>query len=163
RRFAASSANMSKNRSSRGMRRRRIAAEATSVDPRVRRSHSMDGLVIAFVAIQAIALAVALGVAWSRGRALEAVDGSLREAEGATPGATDARDRRGPSWGTDEDDLTDRLRRLRRRAEAAEFNLEQRLRDLAYLADLVGVGIVRLSDDLRVEVANTAAHVFLRR
>ena len=39
----------------------------------------------------------------------------------------------------------------------------QRLRDLAYLADLVGVGIVRLTDELRVEVANTAAHVFLRR
>jgi two-component system phosphate regulon sensor histidine kinase PhoR len=41
--------------------------------------------------------------------------------------------------------------------------LEQRLRDLSYLADLVGVGIVRLTDDLRVEVANTAAHVFLGR
>ena len=57
----------------------------------------------------------------------------------------------------------DRLRRLRRRADAAEFQLDQRLRDLTYLADLVGVGIVRLTDDLRVEVANTAAHVFLRR
>jgi two-component system phosphate regulon sensor histidine kinase PhoR len=55
------------------------------------------------------------------------------------------------------------LRRLRRRAESAEYGLEQRLRDLAYLADLVGVGIVRLSDDLRVEIAHTAAHVFLRR
>jgi len=123
----------------------------------------MDGLVIAFVAIQAIALAVALGVAWSRGRALEAVDESLREAE-AGPAA--ARLGTPPPDGprqVDEDELTDRLRRLRRRAETAEFGLEQRLRDLAYLADLVGVGIVRLSDDLRVEVANTAAHVFLRR
>ena len=118
----------------------------------------MDGLVIAFVAIQAIALAVALGVAWSRGRALEAVDESLREAEGAARAGGDT-----PRPGIDEEDLTDRLRRLRRRAEVAEFGLEQRLRDLAYLADLVGVGIVRLSDDLRVEVANTAAHVFLRR
>jgi two-component system phosphate regulon sensor histidine kinase PhoR len=116
----------------------------------------VDGLVIAFVAIQAIALAIALGFAWSRGRALEAVDESLREAE---RGGADA-SRRGP---LDEDALTDRLRRLRRRAEAAEFGLEQRLRDVAYLADLVGVGIVRLTDDLRVEVANTAAHVFLRR
>lgn len=118
----------------------------------------MDGLVIAFVAVQAIALAVVLGVAWSRGRALEAVDESLAEAEGATPTGTD-----GARRGIDEDDLSDRLRRLRRRAEAAEFGLGQRLRDLAYLADLVGVGIVRLTDDLRVEVANTAAHVFLRR
>jgi len=125
---------------------------------------AMDGLVIAFVAIQAIALAVALGVAWSRGRALEAVDDSLREAEAgpaaARTGVPPPPDGRRQM---DEDDLTDRLRRLRRRAEAAEFGLEQRLRDLAYLADLVGVGIVRLSDDLRVEVANTAAHVFLRR
>lgn len=118
----------------------------------------MDGLVIAFVAIQAVALAVALGVAWSRGRALEAVDESLREAEGGL-----SRGGAAPRQGIDGEDLTDRLRRLRRRAEAAEFGMEQRLRDLAYLADLVGVGIVRLTDDLRVEVANTAAHVFLRR
>jgi two-component system, OmpR family, phosphate regulon sensor histidine kinase PhoR len=117
----------------------------------------VDGLVIAFVAIQAIALAIALGVAWSRGRALDAVDESLREAEG---GAVEPPTERGR---IDEDVLVDRLRRLRQRAEAAEFGLEQRLRDLAYLADLVGVGIVRLTDDLRVEIANTAAHVFLRR
>jgi two-component system phosphate regulon sensor histidine kinase PhoR len=115
----------------------------------------MDGLVIAFVALQAIALAVVLGVAWSRGRTIEAIDDSLREADARAPAGT--------STGVVGDDLSDRLRRLRRRAEAAEFGLEQRLRDLAYLADLVGVGIVRLNDDLRVEVANTAAHVFLRR
>ena len=115
----------------------------------------MDGLVIAFVALQAIALAIALGIAWSRGRTIEAIDESLREADAAAPAGTAA--------GAGDEDLPDRLRRLRRRAEAAEFGLEQRLRDLAYLADLVGVGIVRLNDDLRVEVANTAAHVFLRR
>ncbi len=111
----------------------------------------MDGLVLAFVAIQAVVIAVALGIAWSRGRTLEAIDESLRETEleGSKPNP--------------DEDLTDRLRRLRRRAETAEFALVQRLRDLAYLADLVGVGIVRLSDELRVEVANTAAHVFLRR
>jgi two-component system, OmpR family, phosphate regulon sensor histidine kinase PhoR len=115
----------------------------------------MDWLVIAFVALQAIALAVALGVAWSRGRTIEAIDESLREADANAPEAAAA--------ARPDEDLPDRLRRLRRRAEAAEFGLEQRLRDLAYLADLVGVGIVRLNDDLRVEVANTAAHVFLRR
>ena len=115
----------------------------------------MDGLVIAFVALQAIALAIALGVAWSRGRTIEAIDESLREADAAAPV--------GSAAGAGDEDLPDQLRRLRRRAEAAEFGLEQRLRDLAYLADLVGVGIVRLDDDLRVEVANTAAHVFLRR
>jgi two-component system phosphate regulon sensor histidine kinase PhoR len=125
----------------------------------------VDGLVIAFVAVQAIALAVALAIAWSRGRTLEAIDESLREAEGAVPtsGASPDGARLAGVARWSEEDLTDRLRRLRRRAEAAEFGLEQRLRDLAYLADLVGVGIVRLTDDLRVEVANTAAHVFLRR
>lgn len=127
----------------------------------------MDGLVIAFVAVQAIVLAVALGIAWSRGRTLETLDQSLREAEAAAPGAetaTPAATPGAPSTSAfDGEDLTDRLRRLRRRAEAAEFGLAQRLRDLVYLADLVGVGIVRLTDDLRVEVANTAAHVFLRR
>jgi two-component system phosphate regulon sensor histidine kinase PhoR len=115
----------------------------------------VDGVVIAFVAVQAIALAIALAVAWSRGRTLEELDASLREADASAGGP-------GTAGGRDEG-LTDRLRRLRRRAENAEFGLQQRLRDLAYLADLVGVGIVRLSDDLRVEVANTAAHVFLRR
>lgn len=112
---------------------------------------AVDGLVLAFVAAQAILLAVAIGMAWSRGRTLEAIDESLREAD------------RDGGASVDGEDLTDRLRRLRRRADAAEFGLEQRLRDLAYLADLVGVGIVRLTDELRVEIANNAAHVFLRR
>jgi two-component system phosphate regulon sensor histidine kinase PhoR len=115
----------------------------------------VDGLVIAFVALQAIALGVALAIAWSRGRTLEAIDEGLREAEAGAPAPA--------ALGRPDADLTDRLRRLRRRAEDAEFQLAQRLRDLAYLADLVGVGIVRLTDDLHVEVANTAAHVFLRR
>jgi two-component system phosphate regulon sensor histidine kinase PhoR len=115
--------------------------------------------IIAFVALQAIALAIALGYAWSRGRTLEEIDESLREAEGAVPGAAGTTERGRRS----SEDLVDGLRKLRLRAEAAEFGLEQRLRDLAYLADLVGVGIVRLSDDLRVEIANTAAHVFLNR
>ena len=115
--------------------------------------------IIVFVALQAIALAIALAYAWSRGRTLEEIDESLREAEGAVPGEFDA----SPAEARTGDALIDRLRKLRLRAEAAEFGMEQRLRDLAYLADLVGVGIVRLSDDLRVEIANTAAHVFLRR
>src|SRR5207244_5775338 len=113
---------------------------------------------IAFIALQPIALAIALGYALSRGRTLEEIDESLREAEGGVPGEAE------PGGAGDRGEvLIDRLRKLRLRAEAAEFGLERRLRDLAYLADLVGVGIVRLSDDLRVEIANTAAHVFLRR
>jgi len=99
----------------------------------------------------AIGLAVTLSIAISRGRGLEGAREALRS---ALPG---------DSAGGSTDDLTDGIGRLRRRAESAEFGLAQRLRDLAYLADLVGVGIVRLTDDLRVEVANTAAHVFLGR
>jgi two-component system phosphate regulon sensor histidine kinase PhoR len=118
----------------------------------------VDNVVLIFVALQAVVLAIALGFAWSRGRTLEEIDESLREAEGEVPGEGSSR-----SAGGSGEALVDRLRKLRRRAESAEFGLEQRLRDLAYLADLVGVGIVRLSDDLRVEIANTAAHVFLRR
>ena len=113
----------------------------------------MDGIVIAFVAILAVAFSIAAGVAITRGRALDAIDATLRDAERAAPRPS------GPS----DEDLTDRVGRLRRRAEVAELGLEQRLRDLGYLADLVGVGIVRLTDDLQVEVANTAAHVFLGR
>ena len=126
----------------------------------------MDGLVIAFVAVQAIALAIALAIAWSRGRTIEAIRESLADAErvGHVSHDTVAGGREaGTRLASAEDELGDRLRRLRRRADDAEFQLEQRLRDLTYLADLVGVGIVRLTDDLRVEVANTAAHVFLRR
>jgi two-component system, OmpR family, phosphate regulon sensor histidine kinase PhoR len=111
----------------------------------------VDPITLVFLALMAVAVGVASGVAISRGRALDAARNTLR-------GALRDVDR-----GAEGDDLTDDIGRLRRRAETAEFALEQRLRDLAYLADLVGVGIVRLTDDLRIEVANTAAHVFLDR
>jgi two-component system, OmpR family, phosphate regulon sensor histidine kinase PhoR len=112
----------------------------------------MDFVVVAFVAAQAVVIAIAVGIALARGRTLEAIADRLandrRPAAESTPGG---------------DAIVEDIARLQRRAEAAEFSLEQRLRDLAYLADLIGVGIVRLTDDLRVEVANTAAHVFLER
>jgi two-component system phosphate regulon sensor histidine kinase PhoR len=111
----------------------------------------MDWPIVAFLAAQAVAIALAVAVAMARGRTLDAV------AEQLTSGRAT-----GPRAGDDET-LVDGVARLRRRAEAAEFALGQRMRDLAYLADLIGVGIIRLSDDLRVEVANTAAHVFLGR
>lgn len=106
---------------------------------------------VSFVAVEAILIAVAVGVAMARGRTLDAMAERLVDTRsGAAPAPRP-------------DDLIDAVARLRRRADAAEFALDQRLRDLAYLADLIGVGIVRLTDDLRVEVANTAAHVFLHR
>ncbi|HEX5590548.1 MAG TPA: ATP-binding protein [Candidatus Limnocylindrales bacterium] len=112
----------------------------------------MDWLVVAFVAAQAVLIAVFAGIALARGRVLDGVAEAIRE---PGPRAAD-----GPGGG---EDLVDAVLRVRRRAEAAEFALGQRLRDLAYLADLIGVGVIRLTDDLRVEVANTAAHVFLER
>ena len=114
----------------------------------------VDWLVIGFVALQAIVIAILAGVALSRGRVLDGVAGALRESVQITE-ADDAR--------ADGEELVDDVRRMRRRAEGAEYALGQRLRDLAYLADLIGIGIVRLTDDLRVEIANTAAHVFLER
>ncbi|MBI3746052.1 MAG: hypothetical protein HY264_05930 [Chloroflexi bacterium] len=112
----------------------------------------MDWLIVVFVAAQAVLIAVAAAVALARGRTLDAIAdrlaGDRRPAAAATP---------------DGEALLDAIGGLQRRAEGAEFALDQRLRDLAYLADLIGVGVVRLTDDLRVEVANTAAHVFLER
>jgi two-component system phosphate regulon sensor histidine kinase PhoR len=116
----------------------------------------VDWLVIGFVALQAVAIAVLAAVALNRGRTLEGVAGALRE---SGPGGASA-DGSGLVRG---EEVVEAVRRLRRRAEGAEYALAQRLRDLAYLADLIGVGIIRLTDDLRVEVANTAAHVFLER
>ncbi len=112
----------------------------------------VDWFVVSFVALEAILIAVAVGVAMTRGRTLDAI--AERMVNPRTGSATGA---------PPPDDLIDAVARLRRRADAAEFALDQRLRDLAYLADLIGVGIVRLTDDLRIEVANTAAHVFLHR
>jgi two-component system phosphate regulon sensor histidine kinase PhoR len=112
----------------------------------------MDWLVVAFVAIQAIVIAIVAGIAMARGATLDGIAAAIRRDDAAAP---DARPRG--------DDLVDEVMRVRRRAEAAEFALGQRLRDVAYLADLIGVGVIRLTDDLRVEVANAAAHVFLER
>lgn len=111
----------------------------------------VDWIVVGFIGLEAVFITVAVAVALSRGRTLAAI---------ADQFAADAQ-----SGGVDHatETLVDRAARLRRRASAAEYALDQRLVDLAYLADLIGVGIVRLTDDLRVEVANTAAHVFLQR
>ena len=113
---------------------------------------AVDWFVLGFIGLLALAIAGLLAVVLARGGALDAIGEGLDAATGSAA-------RRGV--GTEE--RTDQVRRLRRRAEDAEYALGQRLRDLAYLADLVGVGIVRLTDDLRVEVANAAAHVFLER
>jgi two-component system phosphate regulon sensor histidine kinase PhoR len=61
------------------------------------------------------------------------------------------------------DDLATRVRRIQERLTASEFELDQQVRNASYLADLMGVGILRLDDGLRVGLANAAAHILLGR
>jgi two-component system phosphate regulon sensor histidine kinase PhoR len=63
----------------------------------------------------------------------------------------------------DERDLERAVRALRDDLAAAESEVALASRELDHLVELVGVGIVHLDDDLVVDAANTAAHVFLRR
>jgi two-component system phosphate regulon sensor histidine kinase PhoR len=105
----------------------------------------MDWLVLLFVALQAVLLAVAVAIGLARGRALEAIRAQTRPVEGGT------------------EDVVTRVKREVQRADVAERELGQERRDAAYLADLIGIGIIHLDDDLRVDLANIAAHVFLDR
>jgi two-component system phosphate regulon sensor histidine kinase PhoR len=104
----------------------------------------VDWLVFAFVAGQAVLLAIVVGQSVARGSVLD----EIREVT-AGPDAPQ--------------DVTERVRRLFERARGATWEAAQQRRDTAYLADLIGVGVVHLDDNLTVDVANTAAHVFLDR
>ncbi len=103
----------------------------------------MDGLVVAFIAVLAILIGVTAALAIARGRAVERID----ELVG------------GPA------DLSaeQRVRDLLDRTATAEFEAGQVVRDRQVLADILGIGIVRLDDALRVDVANTAACALLGR
>jgi two-component system phosphate regulon sensor histidine kinase PhoR len=105
---------------------------------------SMDWAVVAFIAGLAILLAITVGLVLDRERQLDAIR-ALTADESTT------------------DDLAVRIRRLQERVTASEFELDQQVRNASYLADLMGVGILRLDDGLRVELANTAAHLLLGR
>jgi two-component system phosphate regulon sensor histidine kinase PhoR len=105
----------------------------------------MDGLVIAFIAIQGILLAIAIGVVFARGRVLREIDELTRTVGGAGG------------------DLQSRIRRLVQQAAAAEWELGQQVENADHLADLMGVGILRLGDDMVIQTANRAAHVLLGR
>jgi two-component system, OmpR family, phosphate regulon sensor histidine kinase PhoR len=104
----------------------------------------VDPIVVAFISLLAVLLAIATAVALSRGRELD----DIRE-------QTAARD---PA-----DDLAGRVRHLIEDLDATAYRLEGAQRDLAYLIELMGTGIVRLDDDRRIELANAAAHTFLER
>jgi two-component system phosphate regulon sensor histidine kinase PhoR len=101
-------------------------------------------VVVAFIGAQAILLALAIGVALARGRDLEAISELTSD----------------PELGGD---APARVRQLRERLAASEFELDQQVRNASYLADLMGVGILRLDERLRVELANAAAHILLGR
>ncbi|HEX7472102.1 MAG TPA: hypothetical protein VF323_03395, partial [Candidatus Limnocylindrales bacterium] len=60
-------------------------------------------------------------------------------------------------------DIERHVRRLLDRVAALETRADQDARDLDHLVELVGVGIVHLTDELEVDAANSAAHIFLRR
>jgi two-component system phosphate regulon sensor histidine kinase PhoR len=111
----------------------------------------MDWIFVAFVGLLAIALAVAIGVAIDRDRQLEAARDAV--VRGISP-----LDKPQPDT-----DLPTLVRRLRERLDASEFELDQQVRNASYLADVMGVGILRLDDQQRVELANAAAHILLRR
>jgi two-component system, OmpR family, phosphate regulon sensor histidine kinase PhoR len=111
----------------------------------------MDWFVIGVVGLLAIALAVAAGVALGRDRTIGATRAAL-VGLGATDDAAD------PTA-----DLPTLVRRLGDRLDASDLELDQQLRNASYLADLIGVGIVRIDDHGTVELANTAAHIFLNR
>jgi two-component system phosphate regulon sensor histidine kinase PhoR len=123
---------------------------------------SMDWIFVGFVGLLAIALAVAAGVALDRDRQLEGARAAIartslglhREGESAAGSTSEAE-----STG----DVPTMIRRLRDRLDASEFELDQQVRNASYLADLMGVGIVRLDERGSVELANAAAHILLRR
>ena len=128
----------------------------------------MDWIVIAFVGLLAIALAVAIGVALDRQRSLDAARSAIvRSVEGLETirpprNAADA-----PLGGwpelDDQADLATLVRRLRARLDASESELDQQVPNASYPADLMGVGLLRLGEDRRIELANAAAHVLLGR
>ena len=112
----------------------------------------VDPLVAGFLVVDVIVLTVAVALAIGRGRALGRLRGLV-----ASNGS-------GPAAPTEPgDDVEHAIRRLRERAESAESEASRAERDQGTLLDAIGVGIVRLDDELRIEAANPAAHRLLGR
>ena len=95
-----------------------------------------------FIAVETVVLAIVLAAAWERGGVLERLRAVL---------------------GGRADELDARARALAARLSTLEWQTGQVVRDIAVLADLSGVGVVRLDDDARVDFANQTAHVLLDR
>ena len=131
----------------------------------------MDWVAFVVIAALAVALAIAVGDALRQRREIEAVRAAAvrSERDGSTTLA-----RRGTRWarverssrGGDEpgsEDAVSVVRHLRDDLDATAFERDEQLRNASHLADLMGVGIVRLDEGGRVDLANAAAHVLLRR
>ena len=104
----------------------------------------VDPIIILFILGQAVVIAMIASVAITRGRQLDDIrDQTAARATG--------------------DDLAARVRRLIEETDDAAFQLDGARRDLAYLIELIGIGIVRLDDQRRIELANVASHAFLER
>ncbi len=101
-------------------------------------------MAVAIIGAEAILIAVAVWMVLARRRELRAIRELIDQDDGGA-------------------DPTVRIRELRERLAASEFELDQQIRNASYLADLMGVGILRFDDSLRVELANPAAHLLLGR
>jgi two-component system, OmpR family, phosphate regulon sensor histidine kinase PhoR len=116
-------------------------------------ARGVDALVIGFIIVQAVVLGAAIALAIVRGRTI----GRLRELLAPNPTEADV------AADPDRVDVEQAVRALLDRTRTAEWEASQIARDRGSLLDIIGVGIVRLDDELLVEVANAAAHQFLGR
>jgi two-component system phosphate regulon sensor histidine kinase PhoR len=103
----------------------------------------VEPISLAFIAGLVVLGAIALAIALSRGASIA----RIREALGVDPDA----------------DPEAAVRGLLDERDRARWEANQSALDLAYLADLVGVGVVHVSDELTVRLANRAAHAMLER
>jgi two-component system phosphate regulon sensor histidine kinase PhoR len=139
---------------------------------------SMDSALLVIVALLAISVPIAIWLVLDRQRTLDAIrsaiardqterlNGDRRSAARPADRAGRAGQRWVPYDPIAEDpgaDLPTLVRRLRDRLDASELELDQQIRNASYLADVMGMGIVRLDENGDIELANAAAHALLRR
>jgi two-component system phosphate regulon sensor histidine kinase PhoR len=122
----------------------------------------MEWIVAGVLGLLAVALAVAVGILLDRNRQLDEARSAIagRSLGRRPPGADRLADHADPDLSQD---LVTLVRDLRDRLDATRFALDQQVRDASYLSDQMGIGVIRLDDRGRVEWANTAGHVLLRR
>ncbi len=126
----------------------------------------MDAALATFIVALVLALGAALAMAIDRGRALDRIrellaeDGRSRGPAGAT---TAAAGEAAAAAEADRQDVERAIVTALAGARTAEWQSVQVSRDRATLLDIIGVGIVRLDDELLVDVANVAAHQLLGR